>query len=519
MINPNNKIGVRELSDEQLKAGLPNYDVLCSRIDKIREDAGSVDRSVLMNETFETMKYDQIISILGGRGAGKTSVLYTIYKRIKTENSDAKYCHDIVLPIIMPELIEKNEGIISWLLAAMEESLCSMEKDLIEMKKKKSCNEEDNNGAFFDRCKCKKEKELRLSFDELKRAYYTQNYKFKSDSYSETREWKEKSVDSSYSLMKNFVEYWNTLIETKIKLNNFMDGLNKGYTPLIFIFIDDADLSPQIINELIYTLQKYLSHPNVVVFISASHKTLKYVVKNHMYQLITQDRFDLPALMGIEYNYNGKTQSEYEDNDTVRFHDLRYGREYDKINKLSDEILRKLFPVYNRFYLKKYEKYDEKKYLMVHKTNSNECDKPITLNCYVEELLSSFYIKVLRLHTNNIGLVNYETTKEPSRETIDNKIGNTSIIKLNRKIESDKDVSISKLLQLIKTEKDNELLQYCSFENDFYLSFFGIYPRDIMGILISLAEMLDELYLVLANIYDDLNQNSQNDKDKKISFE
>ena len=40
-----------------------------------------------------------------------------------------------------------------------------------------------------------------------------------------------------------------------------------------------------------------------------------------------------------------------------------------------------------------------------------------------------------------------------------------------------------------------------------------------MGILISLAEMLDELYLVLANIYDDLNQNSQNDKDKKISFE
>lgn len=514
MFNPNNKLGIKELSEEQLIAGLPNYKALKSRISQIRKVASLVDRSVLADETFEAMKYDQIISILGGRGAGKTSVLYTIYKHLKNSFFDGVHCGDIVLPIIMPELIEKNEGILSWLLAAMEDNLCDIEKELRIIKRNNNDpNEEsDVDDFFYDRCRCNNEKDLRNAFDELKNAYYTQNYKFNTDSYSETREWKAKSVDSSYNLMKRFVIYWNILVDKKILINNYYTGVkNEDYTPLICIFIDDADLSPQIINELIYALQKYLAHPNVVVFISASQKTLKYAVKNHMYKLITQSSFDLPALMEVEYYYNGERKTDFEEDNTVRFQDLRYGREYDKINKLSDEILRKLFPVYNRFYLKKYEKYDEKKYLRVYKTDNNFSTETIDLHKYVEEILSKFAVKVLKLHCNNKCVIAYEDGDEPSRITIDEKIKNTSILNIDKRI--------PEILQSKKDEEILDLLNYCSFKNDFYLSFFGIYPRDIVGILFSLSEMLEELYQILESIYYEPKENKSNLNKEGISFD
>ena len=45
--NPNYKIGVKKLSNNQLKVGLPAYDMLESKINDIRTVASKIDRKQL----------------------------------------------------------------------------------------------------------------------------------------------------------------------------------------------------------------------------------------------------------------------------------------------------------------------------------------------------------------------------------------------------------------------------------------------------------------------------------------
>ena len=491
MSNPNNKIGIKTLTEEQIKRSLPNYEIIDSRLEEIRKEASKVKLSRLRAEPFEALKYDQFFSILGGRGAGKTSIIYSLYEKYKKRED----C--IVLPIIMPELFDDGEGVLDWLLEAMDKKLCEIEDGF---KKNGVRYGKDNNHSgicekykIFDRCAFNQDNQVRKSFRELKNAYYTRNYRFRADSYVETREWTSRSVESSFSLMRRFVDFWCDLVEMYSLLLN--DSNEKG-TPLIIVFIDDADLRPQIVNQLIYSMQKYMSHPNLVVFINASQKILKYAVKNYMYRSITDNRFDLPALMDIEYKYNWKTDSYYErhsEDDIIRFQDLRYGKEYDKINRLTDELLRKLLPVNNRFFLKKYEKYDEKAMLIRVEADDEDDQKEINISLEdsVYRRIKSFYEKTISLHEKNKKQIKGKGLNgeewEPSDKTIDAKKYNFQLI----------------------NNTENKL------GSRFYLSFFSLYPRDILGVYHSLEELLDELYLSLDELYKDLDRD---EKEKKYHW-
>ena len=488
MRNPNNKLGIKTLTDEQLRASLPNWEMIDYRLNSIREEAEGVDLEAIEKEPFEALKYDQFFSILGGRGAGKTSVIYTLYEKYKKNGGN------IVLPIIMPELFEDGEGVLDWLFEAIDFKMYEIE-ELISRSNLRT-GEDERFGemcekyAFFSRCVFNKENKLRRYYRELKDAYYTKNYPFKAESYVETREWKSRSVKNSFSLMKRFVSFWNKLVEVYSSYINSSDNRNV-ITPLIYVFIDDADLRPQIINELIYVLQKYLSHPNLVVFLNASQKILKYTVKNYMFNAITKNQFDLTALMNTEYNYNGKSEYFFSDKgseEIVRFRDLRYGKEYDKIERLTDEILRKILPVNNRFYLKKYERYIDKS-LLIKVSNVEGKEINTSLEDAVYEILQRFYSRVMELHNGNIGRIRYknnwndvdsEDNKEPSDDTIKDKKNN---------------------FKLIHMDEDNKNERLGS---RFYLAFFAIYPRDMLAVYHALEELLEELYTALQELYDDV---------------
>ena len=112
--NPNYKTGVKILTESQMRMGLPLYDTLLNKIERIRDEATLVDRSMLLRQSIENLKYDQIFSILGGRGAGKTSVLMTLRHELEQKE------HNVIFPIIMPELIEDDENIVSWIISAMK---------------------------------------------------------------------------------------------------------------------------------------------------------------------------------------------------------------------------------------------------------------------------------------------------------------------------------------------------------------------------------------------------------------
>lgn len=449
LYNPNYKIGIKELTLKQLSEGLPNYDVLVDKVKKIREESKKVDRVYLERNSFETLKYDNIFSILGGRGAGKTSILFTLYKNLKNDE------RNIMVPIVMPELLDKNENIISWILSAIETCLDDIEDKLIKKNKynkdsdwyKKMCEEFE----FFDRCVFNKKNKLRKRFNELKQVFYDNENKNFGNNYSESSELMANSVKSGFEIISKFITFWNTLIEVYSQC--LIASSNKEPTPLIFLFIDDADLKPDIINELLFVIPKFLSHPNVVVFISGSQKTFALAVKNHMYKSITQNTYDLMSLMDVEHKYNGDSYKS-DDNSRIKFSELRYGKEYYLVDKLSDEILRKLFPVYNRFYIKKYDTYEKKQAFQIFKEDVPTCRESIRFSEKITKLLNDYYYSIMKMHYEHIECMSIHDKSEPSIETAREKKNNFKLLKANDDFVGE-------------------------FENGFYLSFFGRYARDI----------------------------------------
>lgn len=473
--NPTYKNGVKTLTETQIKNGLPGYDLLKKKIEIIRENAASTE-NLSYDGLFENLKYDNIFSILGGRGAGKTSILFTLYHYLKSDDSQ-KNRINILMPLIMPELIDNSDNFIGWILAAVEKNLDVLETEL------KKCGYSDDNSRyskmceeykFFERCIFNDRNKLRKTFEDLKKAYYSKIYNSRRGEwdYSSDLELVSNINSKGFELVQKFTRYWDKLVEVYKKFNEHK-GL-KNEEPLIFFMIDDADLKPQIINELVFGLPKFFSHPNVVVIISASHKILNFTVKNFMYEQITKREFDLTALMNIEYQYNYKKYLEdddsLDDSKIIKFHDLRYGREYDKIKNLTDEILRKLFPVCNRFYLKKYERYEEKCSLKFEVGNNQTVD----ISNQFAKKLREFKENILKCHKDGICEDTDIDQLKSKKETLSAKEKNFTLLK--------------------KSEPDE-------MNSSFYLSFLGKYPRDIVSGYYAFSDMLDELDTILTNFY------------------
>lgn len=457
--NPTYKSGVKTLTDTQIKNGLPGYDLLKDKIETIRANAKSITQ--LDGESFENLKYDNIFSILGGRGAGKTSILFTLYNYLKTSQ---KQSENILMPLIMPELIDNNDNFIGWILAAVGQNLNEVEGIISNLGYRDDtsvygqiCRDYD----FFKRCVFNKQNKLRKAYEDLKKAYYPKNYSDKVDEqdYSADLELISGNTAKGFSLVNKFMTYWDMLIRTYKAQSVMSSNDGQPQEPLIFILIDDADLKPQILNELVFGLPKFFSHPNVVVVVSASQKILNYTVKNYMFKQITGDEFDLTALMDIEYKHNYINRYNNDDLRKLKFHDLRYGREYDKIKNLTDEILRKLFPVCNRFYLKKYDRYEEKGLLNFE--NSEGEVGPISREFF--RAIESFQKKVYELHIKNM------------KKVIRSKSEIANVLKTKKRN-----------FKLLDTKKKD-------ISNPIYLSFLGRYPRDIVSSYYSLCDTLTEL--------------------------
>ncbi len=446
--NPNFKTGIKTLTEIQIKNSLPGYDTLLKKFETVRENAAALDNKLKIDGSFDSLKYDNIFSILGGRGAGKTSVLNTLYQKLgENENN-------ILMPVIMPELVDDNDNFIGWILSAIETNLTELENKI----RNSGCRNDDDDYNFFTRCAFNNNNKLRETFNQLKQAYYARVYNHRNGNWDYSTDFSlvSRVNDEGFSLIKRFAEFWNQLVDVYVQYTH-----KEKSTPLFFFFIDDADLKPSIINELIFCIPKYFSHPNVVVLISAAPKTLGYVVKNHMYQQITGSSFPLVDLMEIEKEYNGdiyqhSLREEEQQANRVKFQELRYGKEYVKITKLTEEILRKLFPVSNRFYLKKYEKFEEKMSLIIEDKEDNR-----KIEHLIIENFKDFKKAALELHTKS---------------------------KISKRIINEK----------LKISLYNDKIDNLELNN---MIFFGKYPRDIVGVYYSFIDLLKDLINALNSFY------------------
>ncbi len=168
------KIGARTLDKEELKILLPNNEELDEQIVNIRKVAKAVREQRRTNkkgkyeENFSFSEFDKdynnVFSILGGRGSGKTSVLLTLKKRYTPEKTH----DDIMLPLIVPEEMSEGSNMLGWMISLFEEEVQKIEKEMSYIERER--NETENN--YYKNGSIIKNNPLRKKYNELKRNFF-----------------------------------------------------------------------------------------------------------------------------------------------------------------------------------------------------------------------------------------------------------------------------------------------------------------------------------------------------------
>lgn len=252
-----NKLGARCLSDSELGLILPTYNRIFSQIEQFRNEKQSMQGSE--TQIARTQNKDQKtnnIGIIGVRGAGKTSVLKTIQVKLEKEKH-AHALNDVILPLIIPENMSESGTLMAAILGILSEIVS--EKDAKE-----------KYGERQNRKDCIKKSSLRIKCDEaIKQYIYIQK---------EYRDILIQQYTTENDYVKSSATVFNSDTEFINKFNELIDelvGAEKQDSSLLFLFIDDIDLSTYRCTDVIKTLLSYLSNENIVTFISGDFETFE----------------------------------------------------------------------------------------------------------------------------------------------------------------------------------------------------------------------------------------------------
>lgn len=277
------KIGARVLDDDTLRILIPDYESIFSEIEKIRGNITSVETQgesktgLIKPPDDEFFKHhNNIFSILGERGAGKTSVQLTLKYKLgqiddvinsdKTEEKDVvKHVAkdvDTILPIIVPQDMDDDSSVIGWIIAHFSNII----KDLFKVEER--C-------YYFNEKDEEKIKKLKARFEDLKKSYFLRQDTYKSslsveDTIHNYVQKNEEVIRENIDLSKKFKVFIDEFIEFRKN--------NKKTNPLIFIFFDDVDISNKRCLMVLETLLRYLSHSNIVVFVAGDYLTFKETI-------------------------------------------------------------------------------------------------------------------------------------------------------------------------------------------------------------------------------------------------
>lgn len=211
-------------------------------------------------------RYNNVISILGGRGSGKTSMGITVLKELAQNNIYAQQENNIVLEIIDPAMFNVEKNSLGWVLYLLSEKV-----EQFKNEKTPFCTNDDFS-KIEDEYRILKEKYFQS------RVYYKNNIASLSDGRYDFQKVNEKSIFTEISLEKDFKDFLYKFIECCKQKNRSRKKRNEDKEieePLIFITFDDVDLSPQVGPEILEAVLNYLDHPNIVVLILGDYDTFK----------------------------------------------------------------------------------------------------------------------------------------------------------------------------------------------------------------------------------------------------
>ena len=278
----NNGIGVhhgaREINVDFLKQSIPGLDDLDNTIKRFREVAYNYNNKYPNKSKYYDEKFNNNISILAGRGMGKSSALITIISQIESSQyfkkvSAKKNYIDIINPMIDPEDINENSDILGWVITSLFEQANQLEQT---DSKKSDLNYYFNIDNSIHHDLQEKKKEL-ISYYSIYSKEYSNVALNNSVNVHDYNSNLEDILSFDYKLHKCFIEFINMIIKYKRDINRHtMKGLaGEKIEPLIYFFFDDVDMSSKKSIKILTDILSYFAHPNIVIFISGDYQVFE----------------------------------------------------------------------------------------------------------------------------------------------------------------------------------------------------------------------------------------------------
>lgn len=287
MITKTDPIGIRVLTKNMMDCTFNHTEEVLRNIEKIRRTAYAAhdDFRITLQKApdqgiMEAHGYNNAISILGSRGAGKTSIIMTLQHILRYgEESWKKNIieaapkrdidkNNILMPILVPQDFSQGQSLLSWVIMQLLQKGEEIERIITAEKMYLG----GINGPFAKwdthKTNCSAFDPLRKCMDDLTRSFelrYKRDAGYISANSDHVYEYMDevrrdgRLILDMLRLISMIVDFYR-FQQPKKSTENAAD-----YEPLIFFVIDDMDLAPSHSQEVLTLVLRYLQHPNIVV--------------------------------------------------------------------------------------------------------------------------------------------------------------------------------------------------------------------------------------------------------------
>lgn len=322
-------LGARILEEKEIELILPNIKDVYKEIDRFRAEVQSEEVNQKINN----------IGIMGNRGTGKTSVLKTVYATIN-KNKDEN--GDVLLPIIVPENMSECATLMDVILGSF--------KCIVEQKKQQHSKEKLGDCIYSD------DTRLNKAYNALVQqyCYIKKDYRdiliqqFSTEQYYVDES--KKVFNSDTQFIEKFREFLKELLP---------DNTENNITPMLFIFIDDIDLSTRRCVDITRTLLSYLSNQRIITFISGDEETYG--------ESLTLDFLRQEDILNSVIKSSKEAES-------IRL--------WENKKKLAYEYLKKIIPPANRYYVRRWSLEERGKFFIYNP----DIEKQINLSNLLSKL-------------------------------------------------------------------------------------------------------------------------------------
>lgn len=319
---------------------LESWEDIFNQIEHFRKYSESYNELISKrerNRNFNKIEYNVTdyynnISILGGRGTGKTSLLIDIRDKI---NKEKQYKNDLLFDIITPDIRDK-EDVLGWIISLVKKKYEELNTE------ERSINRSERNNGYCEIFNCNENKIKSGALKKLEQAYFFRKPMYENiivNDYSSKIDYLNDNIEklnSDVNIKELFSKVIDDIVDLKGRCNNPM---------LIFLF-DDVDIHTSRINEVLLCIMNYLSHPNIVTIIAGDYDS---AMENVTLKMLQEDKIN---------DYELMTFDKFSEHDKKSLLDRRKDRSYN--------MLKKVLPPSYRHYI--YPLKNEKKYNFMKKS-------------------------------------------------------------------------------------------------------------------------------------------------------